>query len=278
MRSVQCTAGVTDHSHINGGCKAAYDAAMRHRTESGNSYGLPAMAEMFGDAIAERLAKILHYREMDKQAALERLSEKYCIMPFGGKVRVLAFEQEIDRTVITFYSAADFSLLYGNVVINPGEDDPISLGKWWLKHPLRRQYEGLVFAPGLPRVIEARLLNLWQGWGIPPRKGCWKRLRKHIFKVLANGDKALAKYIIKWIAWTLQNPAQRAEVALVLRGQSGTGKDFWGACCVKSSASTAYTFLPIANRLVISTSICWTAHCCLQTRHFGRETNQLKVH
>jgi hypothetical protein len=53
-------------------------------------------------------------------------------------------------------------------------------------------------------------------------------LRKHVFKVLANGDKALAKYIIKWIAWAFQHPDQRAEVALVFRGEGGTGKGVFG--------------------------------------------------
>jgi len=227
MAVVQRGAGVTDASHVRGGCKAAVDGAIRARA-GGESYGFPAMVEMFGEPVAKRLADLLQYRTIDKEATLERLNEKFCIMPFGGKVRVLAFERELNRAVMTFYSAADFCLLHANVQIPIAEDKTIGLGKWWITHPQRRQYEGLVFAPASPRVIDGRLLNLWQGWGIAPRKGCWKRLRKHIFKVLANGDKKHAKYIIKWTAWTLQHPDQRAETALVFRGGQGTGKGLWG--------------------------------------------------
>jgi phage/plasmid-associated DNA primase len=42
--------------------------------------------------------------------------------------------------------------------------------------------------------------------------------------VLANGDPKAFRYIIKWTAWTLQNPGARAEVALIFKGGRGTGK------------------------------------------------------
>jgi hypothetical protein len=42
--------------------------------------------------------------------------------------------------------------------------------------------------------------------------------------VLANSDAAAFRYIIKWTAWTLQNPDNRAEVALIFKGGRGTGK------------------------------------------------------
>jgi hypothetical protein len=233
MRAVQCVAGVANLSHINDGCKAAYDAAVKHQAD-GKGYGLPAMIEVFGEAVCKRLTAFLHYSEDYEK--LEKLNEKYCIVPFGGKVRVLTFDRQLigqlNREVITFYSAADFKLLYDNVPIRVSANKIIGLGAWWLKHPLRRQYEGLVFEPAAPQVIEGRL-NLWRGWGIAPRKGCWKKLRKHIFKVLANGDKQTAKYIIKWTAWTFQHPDQQAEVALVFRGKKGTGKGLWGRMLCK---------------------------------------------
>ena len=227
MRSVQYAAGVNDQSHIENGCKAALDAANSHR-EDGKGYGLPAMKDFFGEGVAGTIAKILEYREVDKDATLERMNEKYCIMPFGGKVRVLAFEQEMNRSVMTFYSAADFKLMHDNVIISADEGKTIGKGSWWIKHPLRRQYEGLVFVPGLPRVIDGRWLNMWQGWGIIPRQGSWPLLRKHIDDVLANDIKSDADYITKWTAWTFQHPDLRAETALVFRGPQGTGKGLWG--------------------------------------------------
>ena len=64
-------------------------------------------------------------------------------------------------------------------------------------------------------MVDGRL-NLWRGWGIEPHPGDWSLLRRHIEEVLAGGNKEAADYIIRWIAWAFQNPAERAEVALVI--------------------------------------------------------------
>lgn len=53
-------------------------------------------------------------------------------------------------------------------------------------------------------------------------------MKRHVHKVLANGNPQAFKYIIKWTAWSLQNPGQRAEVALVFKGGRGTGKGVFG--------------------------------------------------
>jgi hypothetical protein len=49
-------------------------------------------------------------------------------------------------------------------------------------------------------------------------------LREHILGVVAGENPVLADYIIRWIAWSIQNPARQAEVALVLIGSKGAGK------------------------------------------------------
>ena len=56
------------------------------------------------------------------------------------------------------------------------------------------------------------------------RQGDWSLIRKHIDEVIAGGNAEFAEYVIRWIAWSIQNPAAQAEVALVLIGYKGTGK------------------------------------------------------
>ena len=46
--------------------------------------------------------------------------------------------------------------------------------------------------------------------------------------MLANGDNGHADYVIKWTAWTFQNPALMGETALVFRGVQGSGKGLYG--------------------------------------------------
>jgi ABC-type phosphate transport system ATPase subunit len=49
-------------------------------------------------------------------------------------------------------------------------------------------------------------------------------------KIITSGDKEFAEYLVKWIAWSIQNPDKQAEVALVLIGQKGCGKGTLGKC------------------------------------------------
>ncbi len=188
--------------------------------------GLPKLIEYFGEDVSKQIAHILNYRETDTNELLERMNEKYCIVPIKGKVRVVTWEEERGRQVAIFYGFDGFRALLDNKTV-PRGNKQIGLGSWWLYHADRRQYDGLVFKPDQPRVISNRL-NLWRDWGIHPRPGSWRLLRRHIYLVLANKDKVSFKYIIKWIAWALQNPEKPAEVALVFRGGRGTGRGFVG--------------------------------------------------
>jgi hypothetical protein len=98
------------------------------------------------------------------------------------------------------------------------------LGAWWLQHPKRRQYDGLVFHPGNDaRVIDDKL-NLWRGWPFKPVKGDWSKLREHIWAVVASRNKDVFDYVMNWLAWCVQHPNERAEVVVVMQGKRGTGK------------------------------------------------------
>jgi Family of unknown function (DUF5906) len=67
-------------------------------------------------------------------------------------------------------------------------------------------------------------MNMYLGWGVDPKQGDWSLIRQHIREVLANGDPKTDDYIIRWIAWSIQHPDRKAEAALVLIGEKGTGK------------------------------------------------------
>jgi hypothetical protein len=49
-------------------------------------------------------------------------------------------------------------------------------------------------------------------------------MRRHLKEVIAAGNEEAHEYILNWLAWACQHPADRAEVALVLKGGRGTGK------------------------------------------------------
>lgn len=97
------------------------------------------------------------------------------------------------------------------------------IGKWWLDHEQRREYEGIVLAPNKPEVVNGKI-NLWKGWGVKARKGEWPLIKQLITEVLTSGVPECAEYVIRWLAWSVQHPDKPAEVALVFKGEKGTGK------------------------------------------------------
>jgi hypothetical protein len=100
----------------------------------------------------------------------------------------------------------------------------------WMHHPQRRRLRRLVLIPGGTPGYDPKTTdwNLWQGWGVvahePDAEHSWKKLRMHIRKVVACGNAEYATYIIDWLAYCVQHPAEMPEVALVLRGGEGAGK------------------------------------------------------
>lgn len=158
---------------------------------------------------------------------LEELNGKYAVVTIGGKTRVAQFETDTKgrERVEVFLTFEDFR----NQTMNRVKEvagRPVRLGQWWLSHSKRRQYGKVVFDPSA--LAQPGVLNLWTGFAVDPAPGDWSLIREHVLSVLAAGNANHADYIIKWMAWTCQNPDRRAEVALVFLGKKGSGKGTFG--------------------------------------------------
>lgn len=183
---------------------------------------------------AEKYAirQIMRAKEAAIDPQLAELNDVHAVLlQEGGKTRVLSWEtSELDANleVPVLQSFEDFQKRYMNRVVEVGLDrkgDPkcVKLGRWWLEHSRRREYKALRFMPTRGEVHDG-YLNLWKGFGVEAAPGDWGTMRKHVLEVLAGGDAAVCEYILKWTAWSVQNPDRPAEVALVFRGGRGTGK------------------------------------------------------
>ena len=162
--------------------------------------------------------------------ALREMNARHFIITLAGKTLI----GELGRDELGYAgglmlsTAHDFKLRYENrsisVIGADGRVKPTQLSGYWLKHWNRRQYSGATIAPGKPRDLPDGRLNLWSGYGVEPRQGEWTLMKRHIYGVLAKGEREAAIYLFRWGAWVLQHPGERAEVALVLRGGKGCGK------------------------------------------------------
>jgi hypothetical protein len=170
---------------------------------------------------------------------LAQMNAKNSVVLDGARTRVLRFEEvEHDAGgehsvyhVPTFLRFDDFKNLYLSRHVMVGKR-PVDLGSWWLEHPQRLQYPGIVFKPGGQHVINGKL-NLWRGWGVTPRRGDWGLMREHIFEVLAARDDDVDAYTINWLAWAVQHPDEQPETALVFLGDRGIGRGTLGKVMCK---------------------------------------------
>jgi hypothetical protein len=130
--------------------------------------------------------------------------------------------------ILLLQSRDDFRAWYGNEFVtvfdSHGNAKRKPLGDYWLKHHERRGYESVDLVPNAPEELPNGNLNLWRGFGVAAKPGDWSLMFWHIRFVLAAGDRMAAEYMLRWAAWTIQHPGERAEVALVLKGAKGCGK------------------------------------------------------
>ena len=96
------------------------------------------------------------------------------------KSRVLVgfFEKYQGRESVVTMQFHEFRNLWGHCYLtidsNPKspelKEKTVSLPEWWLKHPGRRQYDGLAPDPTTKDAVVRGRLNIWRGFGIKPVK------------------------------------------------------------------------------------------------------------
>jgi len=113
-----------------------------------------------------------------------------------------------------------------DIVNAKGEMKRVPFATLWLKHPARRHFnKGIDFTPP-PEFSPPECYNLFRGFQFEPRADASKieRFLEHIHENVAGGDDKLAHWVTAFFADIIQDPANRPGTALVLQGETGTGK------------------------------------------------------
>jgi Family of unknown function (DUF5906) len=164
----------------------------------------------------------------EKDAALDYMNKKYAVVQIGGKMRIAYFEPSpVSKGVdtIVYSDKTNFIALRERervqVIAQNGITKSVGIGRWWLAHERRRQYERVAFDPGC---TDRETFNLWQGFSCEPVKGDCGLYLDHLSQNVCNGDQEHFTYLLNWMARAVQDPGTQGEVAVVLRGKEGTGK------------------------------------------------------
>lgn len=191
-----------------------------------------SVVQLGSRAEAYALRQIERAKENAVDPALRELNEKHAVISsIGGKCRVIAEEHDhaFNRPKIELQTFQDFSNRYMHRRVKIGQDKNgadqfMPLGKWWLQHKSRRQFDAMVFVPA--REIEGAF-NMWRGFTCEAVPGNCKKFLRHLKDNVCCGVPEYYKYLMAWLAAAVQQPDKPAGTAVVMRGKQGTGKSFF---------------------------------------------------
>lgn len=169
-------------------------------------------------------------KDFNVDPALEEMNQRHAVIGnVGGKCTVIEeqWDENLKRQWLTFQSFGDVKNRYNNQRVEVGKDKSgeavyMQKGNWWLMQQKRRQYDTITFSPDRDT---PNAYNLWQGWAYPALPGeKHEGYLHHIRENICSGNEANYQYLIRWMARTVQLPAENGQVAVVLRGDRGVGK------------------------------------------------------
>lgn len=160
-------------------------------------------------------------------SALQMLQVDFAIIRLNGDIYIVDFMQ-IDRAVKS--TSEDISYLKrsaGNIVLKRRLEaisiasDPKKTIAEFLVSPNTREYDAVAFSP-LP--TPATTLNFWVGSPIIPYPGDCTLVKCFLLEVICDGDMALFRYVMLFLAHMLTRPEDKPGIIIVLLGGQGIGK------------------------------------------------------
>jgi hypothetical protein len=159
--------------------------------------------------------------------ALKEFNETYAVVQRGPNVLIM---QEHEDGSVEFLRPADLRLLLQHrkvpSAVQLNKTEP--LAKAWLEWEGRRQYNNVVFRPGIPEVPEGTF-NMWSGWGVElnPSGKC-DLFYEFMRRIICGDNEDHFRWLLTFFAHMVQRPTEKPETAVALRGGQGAGKTFFG--------------------------------------------------
>ncbi len=219
-RMVRLMAQIAGDDEVADRARAARESAEKHE-RGDKTTGAPSIVEHFGHGAA--LVKAVYSwfgRNGDDE--IDEMNTKHFVALLGSSMVV---GTERDDTII-YQTFASFKERYCNRLIGKQP-----LGDAWLKHPQRREYDNVVFAPPGTKRTQAgpRDYNIWRGFAVAPDPNPHPEDRcraylEHVYAVIADYNETHGDYVLDLMADVVQQPGRLIGKTLALRGGQGLGK------------------------------------------------------
>jgi Mesyanzhinovviridae DNA primase len=195
----------------------------------GMSYEEASVAILDDKAEAGEWARRVDERQIERAWAaaavghdVAEINASHALVIIGDKAMIMKESQK----GITLLQPGAFKQWFANRYVEVGRRS-VPLAKYWLEHPQRRQYEGIVFAPG-ERPAPPQHYNLWHGFAVAPRQGDCSKFLAHVRDNVCQGSERRFNWVMGWFAQVFQQPDQKPGTSLALRGRQGVGKSIVG--------------------------------------------------
>jgi Family of unknown function (DUF5906) len=164
----------------------------------------------------------------DPPHALAMFNSRYFLAKMKGAYLIAEIS---DDGSITYLPERNFELGTRNIFVRVddghGGKKKVYAAKFWLAHEHREERE-VIFEPTAPPGIVLRgKYNQWRGYAVEPRRGTRRirRFLRHLLEVICRRNRVKFKYLIRWLAWAVQNPDKNPGTVIVLKSaHQGTGK------------------------------------------------------
>jgi hypothetical protein len=203
---------------------------------------------------------VVQLRPADDEIA--ELNKTYAVVNIGNQVAILKQGKTADgRPDLSFIAVGHFETWMRNrsklLTNSRGETKPMALAKYWLEHPQRRQFDGVVFRPlkDVPGYF-----NLWTGFAISPRPGCCDKFLAHIKDNICRGSDELFRWVMGFFADIFQNPGDKKDTSLVA-ARRVPARPRSARSSVACSATTTSASPTLDTSPGGSTSTCCPAYC-----------------
>lgn len=205
----------------------------------------------------DRTRQILNKKEIlveleNTENKLDAFSDKHFICCEGNKTLIYTeTEDENGDFMLKYLPEKDFLRMYNDCdVYKPNKNNKLGwhgIASFWIESHAKRSYESIIFKPNYS---DDRFYNLWSGFYIKDSaKSDFPCIEHHLKNVWCNGDDEYYEYVLKWFAHMIQYPDERPGVALVIKGEKGTGKSTFLEVLAKSMLGHMYLHVASAHHL-----------------------------